>query len=422
MTQIALVDCNNFYASCERVFQPHLRGRPIVVLSNNDGCVVARSNEAKALNIKMGVPYFEIQHIVDRFGVKVFSSNYTNYGDMSARVMEALEDFSPRIERYSIDEAFLELPDSRHSKPPFEIGQLIKKTVRQFTGIPTSVGIAPTKTLAKIAGGVAKRTTGGVFSLSDPEKQEEILGATDVIDIWGINFRLAKRLYDLRVRSALQFRNLDLRVIRKELSVVGARLAMELRGLSCMPLEVIQPKKKNIACTRSFSGGVVSFSELREAVVYFISTAAEKMRKQRLVAKAAVVFLHTDSFRKDQPQYFPNYTVKIANSTDSTKELLDLVITGLDRIYRPGYRYRKAGVMLERLQPIEAESRRLFGDLDYERDKRLMAIVDELNSKYGRGTLTFGCDSQQHQNWKMKRQMLSPFYTTNINDVLQIRI
>jgi DNA polymerase V len=421
MRLVSLIDCNNFYVSCERLFNLKLRKQPVIVLSNNDGCVVSRSQEAKDLGIQMGVPYFQIQEKVERLGIKVLSSNYTLYADISSRVMDAVGHFSPAIEFYSIDEAFAVLEQNKHLPDVYKAGVEMRSKVYKWTGIPTSIGIAPTKTLAKIAGKNAKKSENGVFELISKDSQDAILEETEIADIWGINLGLAKRLYELRIRNARQFRDLDLRIARKILTVVGARLVLELRGISCLPLEYVQPLKKNITCSRSFAGFVLDESELIEAVVYFLSTAAEKMRKQNLTAKVVQVFVQTDHFR-DEPQYNNTATFKFANSTDSTRELLDAALSCLRAIYRLGYRYRKAGVNLLGLQPAAAETRRLFDDETYVRDKALMKIIDFFNLKYGHGTIGFGLHAQDHDRWQMKRERLSPNYTTSFGDILQVKM
>lgn len=420
MKAVALIDCNNFYVSCERLFQPDLNGKPVVVLSNNDGCVVARSQEVKDLGIPMGVPVFQIREQIEKNQIFVYSSNYTLYGDISSRVHNAISHFSDKIENYSIDEAFAEIESNRYSRSLTESGIEIRQSVKKWTGIPTSVGLAPTKTLAKVAGSIAKKSPVGVFDLTDSQLQNEVLEATDIIDIWGINKRSAVKLQALGIYNARQLRDINLRTARNVLTVVGARLVEELRGKPCLSLELIAPKKKNICCSRSFSAEVMTFSELADSVVQFVSTAAEKMRKQRLTASSVSVFIETNRF-KEKGQYANSATLKI-QPTDSTLELIPYVLRILDRIFKPGYGYRKSGVLLLGLTPVEGETKRLYNDDDYQADRKLMEVIDTVNAKHGRNTIRFGLPAKKNVRWKMNRNFLSDNYTTSIADVLRVRM
>lgn len=419
MHAIALIDCNNFYVSCERLFQPHLNGRPVVVLSNNDGCVVSRSQEAKDIGIQMGIPLFQIKEEIKKHRIAVYSSNYTLYGDMSSRVHEAIRHFSNEIENYSIDEAFATIEANRYSKPLLDTGIEIKRSVKRWTGIPVSIGIAPTKTLSKIAGDIAKKLPEGVFDLTDPSLCERVLEKTDIIDIWGINKRTAIKLQALGIYSAKQLRDMDLRTVRRKLTVVGTRLVNELRGNPCLPLEFVQPKKKSICCSRSFAGEVKTLSEMTESLINYLSTAAEKMRRQKLVTNALCIFIETNRF-KEKGVYANSATVKV-NPTDSTRELISHALQLLNTIYKPGYGYRKSGVILLGLQPVTSETKRLFNDELYLKDRGLMFAVDSLNGKYGRQTLRFGMPTKKHVHWQMNRNYLSPCYTTKIEDILHVR-
>ncbi|MGI8811276.1 MAG: Y-family DNA polymerase [Pyrinomonadaceae bacterium] len=418
MEAIALIDCNNFYVSCERLFQPKLRNKPIVVLSNNDGCVVSRSQEAKDIGIKMGVPVFKIKEQVKKHDIKVYSSNYTLYGDVSSRVHDAIGHFSNEIENYSIDEAFAVLEVNRYSKPLFNSGVEIRNAVKAWTGIPTSIGIGPTKTLAKIGSKIAKKSVEGVFDITDAAVQEEVLAKTDLVDIWGINVRTAKKLFELGITNALQLRNLDLRVARKVLTVVGSRLVEELRGNSSIALEMLTPLKKTICCSRSFGGEVKTLTEMSEAIITYTSTAAEKMRRQQLVTNAIQIFTETNRF-KETGRYSNSATIKIS-PTDSTRELVGHALSVLRHIYKAGFGYRKSGVILLGLQPKVSESRRLFNDGRYIKDRHLMTAIDGLNQKYGRQTVRFGIPIKREKSWQMNRHHLSPSYTTNSNDILRI--
>jgi len=420
MNVIALIDCNNFYVSCERLFQPDLNGRPVVVLSNNDGCVVARSQEVKDLGIPMGVPVFQIQGLIEKNRIAVYSSNYTLYGDISSRVHDAISHFSDKIENYSIDEAFAEIESNRYSKSLMTSGIEIQTSVKKWTGISTSVGIAPTKTLAKVAGRIAKKSPTGVFELTDSQLQNEVLEATDIIDIWGINKRSAVKLQALGIHNAKQLRDINLRTARKVLTVVGARLVDELRGDPCLSIELVEPRKKNICCSRSFSGEVKTFRELADSVIQFVSTAAEKMRKQRLTASSVGVFIETNRF-KEKGLYTNSASMKI-QPTDSTLELIPHVMRILDRIYKDGYGYRKSGVLLNGLTPVEGETKRLYDDEEYQADRALMESIDKLNAKHGRNTVRFGLSASKSSRWKMNRSFLSENFTTSMADIIRIRM
>jgi len=419
MPVIGLIDCNNFYVSCERVFQPKLRRRPVVVLSNNDGCVIARSNEAKALGLKMGAPLFKVQDLVEDHNVAVYSSNYALYGDMSHRVMEALQEFTPDVEVYSIDEAFMGLDDDRaqsfHAR-----GIDIRKKVLQWTGIPVSIGIAQTKTLAKIANRGAKKNevSQGVLDLTPTAVQAEALEQTPVAEVWGVGPAYAKLLKAAGITTALQLRDADRRWIRRRMTIVGARIVEELRGISCLPLEQCPQQKKSLTCSRSFGLPVESLAELREAVAVYMTRAAERLRRGRLAAGVVTVFINTNRF-STEPQYGNSATYELAYSTDSTKEFLDWALKGLESIYRPGYRYKKAGVMLNGLVPADQLSRRFFGDASFERSRCVMKAVDEINRRYGHDTVRFGV-AQPKGRWQTKCLKRSQCYTTRLKDILTI--
>ena len=413
---VALLDCNNFYVSCERVFAPELRARPVVVLSNNDGCVVARSEEAKNLGITMGVPFFQIEDLIERERVAVFSSNYTLYGDMSARVMEALSYFSPETEIYSIDEAFLNLEDKREET--IETAQEIRAKIYKWTGLPVSIGIAPNKTLAKIANRIAKKTGHGVFSFNDEAIQTKILAHLPVSDVWGIGYKSAKKLEALGIKTALQLKELDHRHARKLLSVVGARIIEELNGRVCLPLELVPPPKKSITCSRSFGVLVASIEELKEALDSYLIKAGKKMRQQNLTARAVTVFLATNRFSK-QMQYSNAKTVELANATNSTRELLHWTGRILTEMYKEGFLYKKVGVILQGLQPETAETVRLYNELQYEKEKRLWQAIDKLSRKFRSEIVSFGFPKTK-KNWKMKAERKSNCYTTCLQEILQV--
>lgn len=422
MEYFALVDCDSFYVSCELMFQPWLRGRPVVVLSNNDGCAVSRSREAKQIGIPMGAPYFQFRQLLEYHNGLAFSSNYTLYADISERVMKVIREFSDRVEVYSIDEAFAVLERNRVIEDPFAAAERLWFNVRRFVGVPVSVGIAATKTLAKIAGHRAKQTREGVVELTEPAVIDRTLAETPVIDIWGINYRTTKKLNELGIETAAELRDLSIPLARKALTVVGARIVMELRGQSCLVLEPVAPRKKRITRSRSFSSAVTELSEIKESIRNHVSHAAADMRASDLVAQSVTVFILTDKFRADRPQYNPARRVRLASTTDSTSELLAVAIRILESIYRPGYEYRKAGIDLEALRPAEAESLRMFDNPRYETHKRLMTALDQINHKHGRDRLRFGLGTPRQQNWKMKRERLSPSYTTDPADILRAKV
>jgi DNA polymerase V len=417
---IALIDVNNFYASCERVFAPHCKHRPVVVLSNNDGCVIARSNEAKALGITMGTPLFKVESLLKKERVAIFSSNYTLYGDMSLRVMEALQYFSPEVEIYSIDEAFITIDDKLDADQLFAFGREIKDKIYQWTGLPVSVGIAPNKTLAKLANRIGKKCGLGVFEMRDEAIQEEVLEQTPLRDVWGIGRRSAKKLKEwCQIETALELKYLDRRYARRILTVTGARIVGELNGQQCLPLELVPSVKKNICCSRSFGTPVEDYKNMKEALDSYLSKASFKMRKQNLSASAVNVFLATNRFRKDEPQYSNSITLPLAFPTNSTRELKRVTSRLLEKIYLGGYKYKKVGVLLLGLEPEKANSKRLFGESEHIREKRLMKSLDIIKEKFGTGKIDFGLINQE-KNWEMKAERKSPQYTTCFNEIMQV--
>ena len=412
----ALVDCNNFYASCERVFSPKLNGQPIVVLSNNDGCVVARSNEAKALGIGMGVPEFQIRPLLRAHRVQVFSSNYTLYGDMSQRVMETLEQFCPDLEVYSIDEAFLSLVGFER-RDLTEYGRQIRRTVKQWTGIPVSVGIAETKTLAKIVNRIAKRTpdTGGVCDLLACPDRDALLARIVVEDVWGIGRNHAHMLKEHGINTALQLREVDDQWIRKRMGIVGLRLVMELRGVSCLDLEQCPAPKQSLTCSRAFGKLINTLEEMEEAISVYTSRVAEKLRRERLAATVLTVCLTTNEFREGL-QYRNSLALNLPIVTDSTSELIGCALQGIRTIYRDGYLYKKAGVMLTGLVPATQTQADLFDFQDRGRSKRLMCALDSINNRWGAGTLHYA-SSGITKAWKTQFHRRSPAYTTDWNEL-----
>ncbi len=416
---IALVDANCFYVSCERVFNARLVRRPVIVLSNNDGCIIARSDEAKDLGLKMGAPLFKNQHLIEAYDVAVYSSNYALYGDMSQRLMEALQEFTPEVEIYSIDEAFMGL-EPRPGKSFKEYGREIKAQVYKWTGIPLSIGISQTRTLAKVAQRFTKKMpeTQGVFDLTAPSEQESVLEETPVEDVWGIGPAYSKLLKDAGIRTARKLRDADRRWIRQRMTVVGARIVEELRGIRCLPLEQCPQQKKSVTCSRSFGVLVESLEEMREAVALYTCRVAERLRRARLAARVVTVFINTDRFSPG-PQYSNTITYELASATDTTDELLQWTLKGLGQIFRPGYRYKKAGVLLNHLVPADQLSKRMFGDMSFERSRRLSQAMDEINRRHGRDTIRLGM-AQAGSSWKTKFMRRSARYTTCLKEVLRV--
>lgn len=414
----ALVDCNNFYASCERVFDPSLEERPIVVLSNNDGCVIARSNEAKALGIPMGAPFHEFKRLADHDKVEVFSSNYPLYGDMSARVMRILGAFTPDVEIYSIDEAFLDLGHLA-GREPADVARDLARRVRRETGIPVTVGLGPTKVLAKAANRIAKRNpeTGGVLDLDalGPHRDAH-LAQIDVKDVWGIGRRWSAKLRDLGIRTALDLREADPHQLRRGFGVVVERIVHELRGFSCLALEQAVPPKQRIMTSRSFGERVTKPEHMREAISSFTARAAAKLREQKSRAGALMVFIQTSPFNENDPFYQNSAVRTVAPPARDSGELIGIALDALDAIWKDGYRYMKAGVMLLDLGPEDVIQERLFDDAadadgTASERGRLLGVLDRLNEKMGRGTLHYAAEGDGRA-WKMRQEHRSPGYTT----------
>ena len=413
---VALVDCNNFYASCEKLFAPKLASRPVVVLSNNDGCVVARSAEAKALGIAMGVPWFKIAEQAQQHGVVALSSNYALYADMSNRVVEVLSGFTPELEVYSIDESFLNLSGFAHLDLA-AYGQQIRQRVARWVGLPVCVGIAPTKTLAKLANHFAKKRPifDGVCHLArlDEATRQQLFSETAVNEVWGVGGRITARLAELGIETVEGLRTADPEWIRQHFSVVLERTVRELNGTACLALETVAPPKKQIMASRSFGSAVFHLVELREAIAHHISRAAEKLRAQGAEAGAVTVMIRTNPFKPTEPQYQRSVTVPLAHPTADTLELVATAAAVLERLYRPGLAYHKAGVMLSELQPAGARQCDLFDDPTQDaRRHATMQAMDAINQKWGRGTLRAAAAGRA-QGWQMRRERLSPAYTTS---------
>ena len=417
----ALVDCNNFYASCERVFNPKLEGRPVVVLSNNDGCVVARSNEAKALGIGMGVPAFEIEDIIRKNGVEVFSSNYALYADMSGRVMETLSAFTPDMEVYSIDEAFLDLAGfncSPSTSLRTDYGRKIWRTVKQWTGMPVTVGMARTKTLAKIANRVAKKSAkaNGVLDLTDSPYLNRVLAETPVEKVWTVGIKTALKLKGAGIKTALAFRDADIGWVRQKFGVVGVRTVYELRGISCYSLEQNPPIKKSIAVSRMFGKPVESIEELKEAVASYASRAGRKLRGQGLAAGVMTVYVTTSRFIENR--YFNSHTVEFAVATSDTIELIRNACRCIDRLYRKGCAFKKCGIIFNALVPENQAQKALFDNVDRLKSQRLMRVIDSINNRLD-SPLQWAAEGLA-QSWKVKFKRRSCRYTTRWDELPEV--
>ena len=417
----ALVDCNNFYASCERVFDPALRNRPVVVLSNNDGCIIARSDEAKALGFKMGDPYFEARPLIERHRVAVFSSNYALYGDMSSRVAEALRGFSPDVEQYSIDEAFLGLGGIPADGLIAHAAEL-RRTVGRWTGIPVSVGVAATKTLAKVANYIAKKRagTGGVFVIADEAERIAAIEAFPIGEVWGIGRRWAASLARHGIGTALRYAELPDDWIGRKMGVVALRTAWELRGDSCIPLELAPPPKRSITVSRSFGHRLSAREEVQEPLIAHVSRAAEKLRQAKLVSGHLLVFLHNSPHDKHEPFYGPSIGRRLPGQTSDTAELIRHACPLLAAIHRPGLAYIKCGVILADLSPEGRAQAGLFDGIDAARGSRLMRAIDRINADFGRGKLVYA-GSGLARDWAAAANMESPHYTTDWRQVMRVR-
>lgn len=420
--KIAIVDCNNFYASCERVFNPKLNGKPIVCLSNNDGVVIARSEEAKALGIKMGEPFFKIEKLVKQYKVNVFSSNYTLYGDLSARVMMTLELFSPEVEIYSIDEAFLKL-NGIEEKHQTEYLKKIRKTVRQWLGIPVSVGMAPTKTLAKLANRIAKKDKSfeGVLNLFDFEDLTPFLKQVPVEDIWGVGRQYSALLRRSNIETAYDLSKVDSKWVKRRMTVVGLRTVYELNGIPCIEIENTPPAKKSIVSSRSFGEYLTSFNEVKEAVAYFVARASEKMRSQKSACNSITVFIRTNPF-KNSPQYYNSAEARLPYSMNATNELLPFAMKAFEKIYRDGYYYQKVGVLLQDFISTSNLQVSLFDPPNRLNKIKVTELMDEVNAKFGREALYFAATGmKENRKWAMKREKLSSHFTTRWDDLPEVK-
>ena len=416
-TRIALVDCNNFYVSCERLFRPDLRYKPVAVLSNNDGCIVSRSQEVKDLGIKMAIPVHQVQHLINRHHVHLFSSNYPLYADLSSRVMQCMESFTPQLETYSIDESFLDLSGICQQNS-VAYGQQIKKTIHRSTGIPVCVGMGPTKTLAKLANYAAKKwkKTDGVLDLSDPVRREKLMRLVPVNEVWGIGRQTTKRLQLMGINSAYDLAIQPVESIQAQFNIVVARTVMELNGISCLSVEDIAPAKQQIVCSRSFKQCLTDYHQLAEALISFGSRAAEKLRKQHSVTASITVFIRTNPYSLDEPQYQRSIHSVLKQSTADTRQIIKKAKQLLKEIYKIGYRYQKCGLQLGHIQPASLPAQiDLFESTDLNKNQMLMTTVDQINHKFPKGIAVSTAEIQQ--NWQYKVKRLSKCYTTNWNEL-----
>lgn len=417
---VALVDCNNFYCSCERVFNPKLTGKPLIVLSNNDGMPISRSEEAKAVGIDMARPIFELKDIIAKYDVQVFSSNYTLYGDFSRRVMQTIRQFSPKVEEYSIDEAFVGLQGFAHRNLT-EYGREMKATIYQWTGIPVSVGIAPTKTMAKIASKIAKKSpkSKGVLDLTNPRFQEIALKRYDVADIWKCGPARSRLLKSHSINTAWDLRNVSLAWVDKKMGVEGTRMVKELRGEPCIPLELMAPKKKRIGCGRSFGRKVESLFEIKECLASHIADAAVRLRRDGQAATGMKIYLQTNPY-SNGPQYNKGIGVELPLATDETGELIRWATKAVEQIYKPGIVYKRVHVDFDGLVPNNQIQQSLFIQKDRQKQVQLMAALDQVNRNFGMGRLRYLAEGLE-KAWKTRFEYRSPRYTTRWDELLTVR-
>ena len=413
----ALIDCNAFYVSCERVFNPKLNNKPVVALSNNDGCIIARSKEAKALGIKMGVPLFKVKDIVERENVIVFSSNYTLYADMSRRVMNIISEFAPSIEVYSIDEAFIELTNMNVDYESYV--RQMRKVILQYTGIPVSIGVASTKTLTKVANHIAKddESLEGVCSLVKHENLDQVLEDTNVADVWGVGRQLSKKLIANGIFNAKLLKNCEDAWVRKMMSVNGLKTVSELREISCLDLEETSATRKSCCTTRSFGKPLVNLDDIEQAVTTFARRATERIRGENLTASTVSVFLRTNPF--DRNRYYSNSsTTTLSYPTYDTMQIVKTALQLTKIIFRENYKYKKAGVLLSGFYEKGTETKDLFSETRY-RSPKLMSAVDQINERYGSDTIQIATECQIGK-WKQKRKNCTQSYTTQLDNVLLI--
>ncbi|AYF45698.1 MULTISPECIES: Y-family DNA polymerase [Halobacteriovorax] len=409
----ALVDCNSFFCSCERLFRPEIRNKPVGVLSNNDGCFVSRTPELKALGVKMGDPYFKVRRLCESHNVHVFSSNFSLYTNISDRVMNVLARFAPSLEIYSVDEAFLDLTGMDEDLVAY--GHRIRETVLQWTGIPVSIGIAPSKTLAKIANHIGKKSekANGVVCLLDERLQDVALKRVSIEDVWGIGRKNSVKLRTLGIKTAYDFKAFkNIKVIQRTLTKLGRMTQDELRGITCYELEECRPKKKEILCSRTFSGSVVDLKSLRESVANYVTNASEKMRAQRSLCATIEVYCHSDPHKLNEVPYYGKDKVKLLGPTSDTRKIIKYAWSALDDLFKMGVCFKKAGVKLGDFSDDEVIQQSLFEELDDPRSAKLMKIVDEINRREGSGMIRSMACGVDNDSWKMRREKLSRRYVT----------
>lgn len=418
MKKFILADCNNFYVSCERVFDPLLENRPVIVLSNNDGCVISRSNEAKALEIPMGAPYYQQKEIIEKNNIAVFSSNYQFYGDMSDRIMESLAMLTPKLEIYSIDEAFIRL-DNFSEESIFEDVLSMREKIIRWTGVPMSFGIAPTKTLSKIANHVAKKKTSeGVFDISEENVRDQIMKDLPVEEIWGISRKWGEKLRYLGISTALDLKNANAKFVRKHMSVVLERMIYELRGTPCLDIETVPPKK-NIMSSKSFGCPVYDIEPILEALSSYAARACEKLRNQNSKANGIYIFIKTNPFQSNKPQYKNGYAFSFDLPTSDTRIIVAEAKRLMMRLYRKGYQYHKCGIMLLDLVSEDYKQGHFFSSSDSKKQEGFMRTVDNLNNSMGPQTL-FYLSQGTKKNWKMRCKKRSKRYTTKWSELLEV--
>ncbi len=417
----ALIDGNNFYASCERTFNPALRNKPVVVLSNNDGIVIARSNEVKAMGVKTGTPAFQIKNLITQNKIVAFSSNFALYGDMSQRMMHIFKEFSPDIEIYSIDEAFLDFSTFKHIDNLRQVGIDIKKRVQKNIGIPVSVGFAPTKTLAKVANRIAKKhMKDGVAMIDTPKKIEKALKMTTIDDVWGIGRKYSKMLLQHQVETAWDFTQLSDAFIRKKMSVVGLRTKEELLGKACIPIEYVTPTRKAIRTARTFAQATQNYDFVAESVATFAAACAQKLRSQKSVANLLTVFVRSNRFDKKNTYYANHFTIQI-NASNSSIDLIKAAHKALKIIFKEGIIYKKAGVMVSGLYPDEHRQLSLFDDGNYAKHKQIMQVIDKINATNGYHLLKIGAEGQS-KSWRLKQEHRSNRFTTRWDELIEIKV
>ncbi len=416
--KVALIDCNSFYVSCERLFNPKIQNVPVVVLSNNDGCVISRSTEAKKLGIRMGEPYFKVKDLVKKNNVQIFSSNYALYGDLSRRVMKVLKGFTDKIEIYSIDEAFLDLSHIKDEQVE-EYGKQIRERVLKWTGIPTSVGISNTKTLSKVANHIAKKNKAGVIFLK--ENIDNILKDFDIADVWGVGKQLSKLYIKNGIDNAYKLKNISNTWVKKSTNVLGAKTVMELRGIFCIDLETKETRRKSCCVSRSFGKKVGSLDKLKESITTHCLNASEKIRTDKQTTRAVTIFIRTSPFDKNRKYYSNSITIELPVATNNSIELVKTAINGLGKIYKYGYFYQKAGVILSKLRDDSEKELNLLAPILENKSQPLMRAIDFTNAKYGRNAISIA-QAGISNDWKMRREHSSRIDTASFDFLPKINI